>query len=229
MENKANIIFNSNQIYIVNVSDLIVVDIYDETEKPNFDEKGKYIDSNHILYTHLNAYAFDLNYPLSLRWVEKNGEKYLEEILTGTKINVITSADTNRIKYEKENNQINKEGISHIETFWNNDIESASRIYIKESQAIPQIYNNGNISLAIFPDDLIPLSDFDYNNRNIMINALNNYDYSEEIKSIVESLKNKQHEAISTLIPKVESETKQTNSKTIKLKYDPLLKEYRSN
>lgn len=226
MKNQTKI-YNPNELYVAKLSDLIVFKIYDY--KITIDEENPQLMEIR-LYIHLISNIKRSSLPIILYWNEKNGEKYLEESLTGTKINVITLKNDARLTFSQELSQCVSENISHIETLFE---LGTNRVYFSEtpnSLELPKIYNNGQLSLAIHLEDVKPISSAAKEEQISLLEYRNeNTPSLNERKMLIESLKETQAAEIKPFVlsEKVD-EPKEIQNDTLQHQFDSFVDEYKA-
>lgn len=231
-------IYNPNELYIAKLSDLIVFKIYDLRGFLTADIEGNMYLSEIRFYTHLISNIKKINLPIILRWNEAKGQKYLEDTLTGTKINVITAKDDARWKCRQELMQCISENIAHIETLceFNTNDKKMARIYLSEAQntsELNKIHNSGKLSLSIDLENVKPISKATKEEQISLLEYRDENNPSlNERKMVIESLKQIQAQEISPFIPsakvKEPKEMPTDENDAIKQEFDTFVDEYKA-
>ena len=195
---KTNTLYNQNELYFLNTSDLIVFKIYDVLSIPTIDSEYGMINLSHQYYVEL-APEEKAEIPIILTLKSSKGQKYFEDTLTNTKINLITYPTSANWTKRKLSEQIEKERISYVKITYVNDKKILCP-YQTPNSALCVINNNDKLSLAVFPENIKPLFAATKDEQT----SLMDYDIDEAInqrKQIIENLKSIQEKEIRPYYP----------------------------
>ena len=195
-----NLKLYESELYIAKLSDLKIIEITKVLTQNNINDEYGVHDINHQYFVNLKN--DEENLPIIMQEVKEKGKTYLEDTLTKTKINLITHQASPYWQEQKWAREIKRKNISHIDLVYKND-----KLILNHLQnPFNIIYNEGNLSLAILPQNVKPILMANKEEKQKLLDYQNNT--LETRKQKIENLKEIQKQKIS---PYFQTETENYN------------------
>ena len=194
---------NKNTLYIVKTSDLLKVKMKEITCNTNFDPESESFMSRQKFYVDFDKITEDQpNIPIILTPLRNKDGLYLEEPLTKTKINLINISNSPKTEDKTNNRIIGKKRIRNIEVLYEGNFLNNPKYYLNtykyDYNPLNTIYDNGAISLAVFPyalQDILCLS------QDMQKQYLSDYDrLNVALEDIIEKAKEEQKNEINDYV-----------------------------